>query len=401
MRIGILTHCVANNFGANLQALSTGFYLKNRGFDVVYICWAEYLKNKTFNMLAEQLALHTSFLRRNGFEVSQPCVNDDDFRNLIKEKKIGTIIVGADAVLTVKPWIANLIIGRKGIRHIPLQKDYIFPNPFWLNFANGMNIKRFLMSPSCQSSNYKMLPKRIKVGMKEQLEKFDYVSARDLYTQKMIYDITKGSITCSITPDPVFNFRNNVSVVLPKQYIVNKFSLPDNYLLVSFFDYCMPSECWFRDLQNNAMERGLVCVHLPMPEGSANRGLRHEIKLPIDPLEWFYIIKYAQGYIGNNMHPIIVSIVNDTPFYSIDQHGKYFLQGKMQLSKTSKVYDLLKSLDLLEYWIPMKKYKSISTKVLINKILNWDHHKVEKAYTKMQLKYCSMMESIVDLIKRD
>ena len=34
MRIGILTFYKVANFGANLQALSTFYYLKSKGFDV-------------------------------------------------------------------------------------------------------------------------------------------------------------------------------------------------------------------------------------------------------------------------------------------------------------------------------------------------------------------------------
>ena len=58
MYIGILTHCVANNFGANLQALSTAYYLKEHGFEPIFIKWDYYLQERNKLMDKNQLYIH-------------------------------------------------------------------------------------------------------------------------------------------------------------------------------------------------------------------------------------------------------------------------------------------------------------------------------------------------------
>lgn len=404
MKIGILTHCVATNFGANLQALSTAYFLRNNGHKPYFFYWNTYLKNKNTLIIQEQITLHETILKRHGFDVSEPCVKNEDFVNIIDREKIEAIIVGSDAVLTTKSWIDSIHIGFKGIRILPIQDDYKYPNPFWLTFLNNDHnkfIKKILLSPSCQSSNYKYLSFKIRRQMQRQLLSFNFVSARDSYTRKMILDLCNNKIDVDVTPDPVFNFLDNVPIVISKKEIINKYKLPDKYILVSFFNYCTPSIKWFEKLKQSAQKRGFNCVVLPMPNGTVIEGLDFNIKLPIDPLDWFHLIKYASGYIGNNMHPIIVSILNTTPFFSIDQHGKFLFHGRVQLSKSSKTYDLLTNLGLIEYRIAQKSLYSVTTDSIIDHIISFDLQKCSDSAKLMKARYLLMMNHILDTLNED
>lgn len=53
-----------------------------------------------------------------------------------------------------------------------------------------------------------------------------------------------------------------------------------------------------------------------MPTGI---GFKHNfdfsITTPLPPLDWYALIKYAKGYIGENMHPIVVALHNAVPCF--------------------------------------------------------------------------------------
>ena len=89
--IGVLTHCIADNFGANLQALSTACYLRNKGLNPVFFKWDPYPVNNN----NEQLKLHRSFLERQGFVVTENCKTDEDFIRCISNYDIDFVIVGS------------------------------------------------------------------------------------------------------------------------------------------------------------------------------------------------------------------------------------------------------------------------------------------------------------------
>lgn len=61
----------------------------------------------------------------------------------------------------------------------------------------------------------------------------------------------------------------------------------------------------------------ISCVSLPRTFGGQIMHLDVDLSLPISPIDWYYIIKYSQGYVGVLMHPIIVAIHNNIPFLAL------------------------------------------------------------------------------------
>ena len=68
----------------------------------------------------------------------------------------------------------------------------------------------------------------------------------------------------------------------------------------------------------------------------------YEIGIPLPVLNWYGLIKYASAYVGSNMHPIIVSLHNGTPCYSIDYWGTTDFWGNHLDDGSSKVAHILK-----------------------------------------------------------
>lgn len=401
MKIGILTHSTSTNYGANLQSLSTAYYLKNHGYEPLFFNWNVYMQGVNGRMNQKQVELHISLLKRHGFHLSEPCYTSEDFRNIIRREKISNLIIGSDAVLTVKPFIDSIRLTKKGIRWGNIQEDYRFPNPFWANFIDETTkINLFLMSPSCQSSRYELLPFKTKQQMSEQLHKFCFLSARDIYTQKMICDIAQFDPSIvPITPDPVWNFNDNVGQAIPnKNDLLSKYHIEDdNYILVSFYACFVRNKQKILDnLSEEVKNRGYKLYFLPMPQDD----IIHKIKtipLPIDSVDYYSLIKYSKGYIGNNMHPVICSIHNQVPFVSIDQHGKWYLHGTFQNSKSSKVLDLLSRFNLTENRIDQVDFKKKTVDDIMNMLEMTNVEKMKRMSMILRAQYMEMMNRILEL----
>lgn len=397
-KIGVLTHCVATNYGANLQSLSTAYYLRNHGYEPVFLNWSVYLDEVNIKMNPKQVEMHSTILSRHGFKVSCPCNNPDDFLKVIENEDIHNIIVGSDAVLTIKPFIDSIRLTKKGIKWGHIQPDYLFPNPFWLDFLQNTNIeiKAFLMSPSCQSSRYKLLSKEIKRQMSEQLEIYSYLSARDEYTQKMICDIANiDTSKVPLTPDPVWNFNENLGNKIPsKKDLLSKYKITnDNYVLLSFYSFNVPSDKWLNDIANELKKKGYETYFIPMPQDDYDYAIK-TIRLPIDSVDYFSLIKYSKGYIGNNMHPIITAIHNGIPFVSIDHHGKWYLHGLFQSSKSSKVKNLLDRFSLSENRIALSNLKKKNITDIVDTLLNTNLDLTKEMSNELRKEYLVMMNNI-------
>lgn len=394
-KVGVLTHCIANNFGANLQALSTALYLKQHGYTPIFFCWDDYLKKRSAKMNEQQLEIHRLFLRRHGIEVSKPCSSPYDFKKVIEENNISDILVGSDAILTISSWLDRISISRKGIRFNIIAEDRKFPNPFWIPFAEFVpNCHFYYLSPSCQSSNYNFLSQSVLRKMRVQMERFDYICARDTCTKEMIEYVMKKKDIVPITPDPVWGALSNFKEIPSKDYILAKYGIQSNYMLASFYRGTAVSSLWLDGIRRLARKDCIELYSLPMPQGHFSSNLPR-IELPVDPMDWFALIRYSKGYIGNNMHPIIVSMVNRVPFFSIDHHGKRFMLFRFE--KTSKVYDLLKRFDLLDFRIKQPLAESLSPSEVYGKLKRFPIDSIDSVAKKMENDYMIMMQTICNM----
>lgn len=400
MNVGILTHCIAVNYGANLQALSTASFLKSHGYTPIFLLWSEYISTASYisSIKKEQLEMHRNFLSNCGFMVTDDCKSDDDFVRTVVNNHIELLIVGSDAVLTVQSFYDRFYFSKTGLHIRKIPQDYRFPNPFWIPFYDKLpnGCTAVLMSPSCQSSNYNLLLRKTKKRMKQYLRNFHYLSARDTYTQTIISSLVEVDLAkVPVTPDPVFAFNDNVdsSLIPTKQFIQSKFGLPSNYIVVSFYE--VPDSIWMNELKESAHVNNLYVVQLPMPQDSKEGGGDCKLDLPLNSLEWYSLIKNSKGYIGNNMHPIIVCIHNGVPFFSIDQHGKRTFFDLYYSSKSSKVYDLLSRLDFLEYRVSYNEYKRARPSDILSRMMHFEYEKCKEKSTMMKNKYFEMMYGIL------
>ncbi|MCE5187390.1 MAG: polysaccharide pyruvyl transferase family protein [Planctomycetaceae bacterium] len=353
-KIGILTYHAVCNFGANLQALSTVGYFRKKGYNPVAIDWVPEDMERQYRKAVspEQFAEHQRFINEH-LPLTQRCRTEQDILGQIKAHALDAIVIGSDAVTQHKSLWSRLYFPTKTIFRVapPPPPQLVFPNPFWGSFMSRLEtrIPIIMMSVSCQNEKYIGIQGGIRQQMYKAVKELAYISVRDHWTQRMFKHISRGRIIPPVTPDPVFSFNQNAGErIAAKDDLLRRFNLSPEYLLLSFVRHGCVDRDWLCDFAAIANCRNVECLMMPMPRGHIFNdipGIRN-IPLPLSPLDWYGLIKNSTAYIGHNMHPMIVAMHNDVPFYIFDYYGIVHLKLFVN-SRSSKIYDILERAGML------------------------------------------------------
>lgn len=406
MKIGLLAYHAACNFGAFLQLLSTIEYIRKQGDDPVVINWIpQDFKINYEKASKSQVRDLYADLRSRYYPMTELCVNSKQVACVIEREGIEAVIIGSDAVSQHHPFRERLHFPCKRIFYIShLTSDRMFPNCFWGIFNDHLSrpVPLALISGSSQDSKYYYIKGRTKEQMKRSIQQFKYISVRDEWTQKMFKYLTDNESIPEITPDPVFAFNYNASHFVPsKEDIIKKYNLPKDYLILSFKDAKSVSQEWITSFQKLANSKDLACVKLPYSDASGFGDIQYNVGEAISPLDWYALIIYSKGYIGNNMHPIVTSITNCIPFYSFDNYGIPKIQGVWTNGESSKIYHILKRADLLDYRIftSGRNYVAPPVEHVFDSIISFDVNKEFDFANKYYNQYSDMMQQVYNRIK--
>jgi hypothetical protein len=399
MKIGILTYHWVYNFGANLQTLSTIGYLRKHGHTPIVVNWipedSEELYNRTTT--PEQIDIFKKF-QKEYYPLSSLCRNAKDVAEVIKLECIEMMFLGADTLFMLRKPSINK---QTGVVVSPFS-DMTFPNPFWGEFLNYVDVP--VVGYSIATLQTK--PENFQEYADEAgryLMRFKKLSVRDLPTKYLVQSFTKGKLVPQITPDPVFAFNDNVDLSKYESEILKKFEMPENYILL-----CMPSpfnnkiQKWSKELNQVVEQNGENLFELPRQTGGQCFDIPQLIYQNITPLEWYVLIKNSKGYIGGLMHPIVSCIHCKVPFYCIDYYGvnyPYRFIGKYFYDvKTSKTYHIVKECGLLKYYhhIFSRFSRIASPKRVYEMLKNYDIQTLSNA-SEFKRKY--YFESIGELFK--
>ena len=408
MKIGLLAYHAVCNFGAMLQLLSTYMFLKNHGHEPVIINWVAkdlenyYAQNTPISQIENQLKLRLQLWKETAL-----CRTIKDVANIISNEQIDAVIIGSDAVAQHHPLFERIVFPCRNIIAInSVTSDVLFPNPFWGIWTDYLDkpVPVALMSAASQDSKYKYISKKLRKQMKERIMAFSYVSVRDVDTQKMFSFITEGQCCPSVTPDPVFAFNQNAASLVPsKEELMKKYGLSGKYMLISFKNEkrCNVSQTWLNKFQDIAKHHGIQCVSLPFSTSLSAGELESEIALPLNPIDWYALLKYSCGYIGNNMHPIVVCIHNAVPFFSFDNYGTKHANGLFCDSSTSKIRHILKVANLLDCRIASNSLfrRTPSPEHVFNKLQTFDKAKCKNFAQGYLNKYNEMMTKILERLR--
>ena len=339
MKIGILTHHWVFNYGANLQTLSTVSFLKNHGHTPYVINWVQEDAEHTYlsSHRQEMIDMFHQF-QRVYYPLTDLCRNAKDIAEVIKKYGIEIVIIGSDTVFMLH----NRRFSIRKWKYSEPTSESIFPNPFWGEFLDyGVDIPVIAYSAATldiKLSSYKK--QRDYIG--SYLRRFKHISTRDQFTSDMVAYFTRNDIVPEITPDPVFSFNTNYPQSITREEFITKYNLPERYWLVCFSESNREKVYdWVMRLRSLANHFNFELVELPRQTGERLFDIR-QVGGVINPLEWYNMIRFSNGYVGQLMHPIVISIHNGVPFYSLDYYGSRHLRGLMIDHTSSKTWQVIR-----------------------------------------------------------
>ena len=397
MNIGILTFYRVANFGANLQALSTYSFLRNKGHNPIFIYYESEQTELIFkhsHVPQEQKSEHLNFVD-SLLPQTNKCRTAFEINKEIERLEIDAVIIGSDAVLQHHPLLSRIHKGKRKPFYIEnVTPERLFPNPFW-GIGVSDQLPKALMSVSSQNSAYRLFSKATLKAMGKALRAMKYISARDTWTKKMISRIIEKDV--DITPDPVFAFNQNVNSLIPSESSIRKkFNLPEHYALISLHSQSL-SERQLDELKNGLSKNGLTSVAFPMPKGILfKHNFDYQIELPLNPLDWYALIKYSSAYIGSNMHPIVVSLHNAVPCFSIDNWGIRNFFGKAAHCNSSKVKDILSVFGIGDNHAYIENGRcDVCPQLIIDKITEYPINSIKEHSVAYLKKYNEMMDKML------
>lgn len=378
MKIGILTYHWVYNFGANLQTLASIGCLRKYGYDPVVINWVPEDLEVIYNRDTKPQMINAFKSFQNVYyPMTDICRNAFDIAKAIKDNAIEGVFIGADTVLMLR----TPQFSKRKLKYIQPIQTARFPNPFWGEFLNYIDVPVVLYSVASLSTPYKKLKKQ-KDEICEYLYRFRDITVRDKDTCNMINYFTDGKIIPLITPDPVFNFNNNVFFSEYEEKTLDKFHLNKKYVLLCLLeDYAPKFQKWSKELEKYVNDTGRTLIELPRQTGNQCLPISHLSTSILNPLEWYIIIKNADAFVGSLMHCAVSCIHNEIPLYSLDYYGTRSFFNRIVDYKTSKTYQIMKDCGLEQYYynIAGKNKPLPKMDLVISSLENYDKNALHEA----------------------
>ena len=406
MKIGVLTYFGVPNFGAQLQTLSTVGYLRRSGNEPVVLNWyPEDLKSMYRERVsATQIQAHDAFTLSK-LPLSESCYSEEALAELVDNGCFDGIIQGSDALFKYEPERLRRHFRKRLLKFVvnppSISVEGLQDNPFFGGYLDCLNhrIPAFVYAVSSQNCPYQLLTMHERREMRRKLKHFDGISVRDEWTQEMVWYIMGRKLKVDIDPDPVFSFNQNCGSMIPtKEELLQRFDLPEPYVLFSFWTSNLPND-YIVQIAEEVRKAGLTPIAFPMPEGLMDYGLEKRVSLPLSPIDWYALIKYSAGYIGERMHPIVVALHNGVPFYSFDEYGVGDKHSfRMDSSKT---YLIVHRAGFDEnYFAYQSQAERPIPREVVNRIETFDTEKCRSFSESMHIQYEKAMAEIVSRISQ-
>jgi len=274
-----------------------------------------YRKSPFFNLRRSFVFWKFIYLQRNlSLDKRLPLIKSyDNLVRSLSKRSYKALIVGSDNIwkITDKKW------------------NPPFPNIYWL--PKEISCRKYTFAASAYSSDPHIIDKK-KDYIKEVLENFRLISARDTFTYNLAKDMQKKTPVFK-TPDPTFMMdipSTNVKEKLQRKGI--NLDKPSVAILLYKDDQFSRNICTF------FRKKGFQIIALSMYNANADYNLGHIL----DPLEWADVFKYFKFVLTDRFHGTIFSLKNHTPFISIEP------KELNNYKDESKIYSLLRDFNMEE-----------------------------------------------------
>lgn len=401
MKIGILTYFGVPNFGAQLQALSTVGYLRRTGNEPAVLNWYPDDLRKMYSkrVPSVQIQCHDEFAA-SLLPLTTKCGNEEELVRVIDEGGFDGLIHGSDALFKYEPEKIRRHFRKRKLRFVvdkpSLTIEGIEGNLFWGHYVASLKqrIPVSVYAVSSQNCPYQLLTMLEKWKLSKGLKNFASISVRDEWTRGMVHSILGKRFQVDINPDPVFSFNQNCNSFVPaKEEVLARFNLPEHYVLFSFWTSALKND-YVTQIAEELKKHGLTSVALPMPERLMDFGLDYTVPLPLNPMDWYALIKYADGYVGERMHPIVVALHNAVPFFSFDEYG--VSEGNTFQMTSSKTYLIVHRAGFEGNYYAYKSHAGRpAASEVANSIVTFDKERCQVFSDNMQSLYEKAMGEVV------
>ncbi len=333
IKVGILTFHRSINYGSFLQSYSLANAIKSHtDFDVEII---------DYNMTNVELY---SFLSCFSWNITQTYKN---ILRYIKFKKLlhKSLPISKNRVITNKLNIIEqqlkdkydvIIVGSDEVWKINKLRG--FPNIYWLN--EKLNCIKMSYAASANRTRFEKLSEVQKKYIKNSLKQFSYIGVRDENTLKQLKNIdNKLLIRRNCDPAFLFELEKTKGVkALLSQKLRKKYKLDLAKPIIAVM--CTDDNVCKNIYDKYSKDYQIVALY-------TNTKYCNVFLYDLDPFEWAHVFSFISLSVTNFFHCTVFSIINNTPFISIDIENTAVLYE-------SKIKDLLKRADLLENYINMK-----------------------------------------------
>ena len=307
LRVGILTYFASINYGAFLQAYALQKALENKYGEIANIeiinfdtriSRDKYLNNVNSNKGKSYIKARCQY---NKFIASwkklklscDSLVSDniDEVKEFL-EGKFDIIVVGSDEV-----WKTDSFRG--------------FPTPYWLNFElSGTTYMAYAVSGR---NDYQKMKADMKLYIKEAMQRFAYIGARDEITRKELLKIHNMEIFRNCDPTFLNPQLFHVSDEKKKR-IKEKYGLNSEKPVVSIMVHN-------RHL-GSRLHRMLNYENQVIYLFNINESVRDCNWIEFSPFEWSDMIAVSDFVITSFFHGTVFSIIHETPFLAVEMSEK-------------------------------------------------------------------------------
>ena len=287
MKIGLLTHYLVNNQGAQLQMLSMCRYLEDAGHQVYILT---YEKNFDFDKDEK---------KKNSASILQ-------FPYYIKEylfkKGVGLTVFNVRKVMKHKRALKcfkYLPYDTGDVDAVIIGSDEVFSIDVGCNkmmYGHGINAPAIAYAPSFGRSTTELLKEfGVYDLIRDGLEKMFMLSARDTHTQTMIKEMTGREIP--LVCDPALLYGGD-SYYVPIKEIRKK------YLLVYSYDRHMVEPDEIKSIKTYARRHGLITVSCGTYHSWCDRNIVCNAE------EWYSYFRDASYVLTDTFHGSVVAMKN-------------------------------------------------------------------------------------------
>lgn len=332
-KVGILTFHRSINYGSFLQSYSlanalsryTDFDVEIIDYNMTNVELYSFLSCFSWNITQVYKNVLRYFKFKEALYKNLPiCKNRiisnrlDKIQQHLKDK-YDVIIVGSDEV-----WKINNLRG--------------FPNIYWL--YDNINCIKVSYAASANRTRFDRLNDSQLNYIKCSLNKFSYIGVRDQNTINQLKNID-NKLLIRRNCDPAFLFdlekTNSVKAKLAIK-LRQKYKLDLDKPIIALM-------CTHDSVCKNIYDK--YSSHYQVVSLYANTKYCDAFLFDLDPFEWAHVFSFVSLSVTTFFHCTVFSIINNTPFISIDVE-------EVAVLYESKIKDLLKRADLLENYFNIK-----------------------------------------------